>query len=286
MINDLDGVLKKILDDANAPAGLRDAEKSFVIPKSNYAPGKPTVNLYLYDVHENRVLRNPQPIIERSGDSVIRKIPPLRVDCSYILTTYSAKEEEKQPDEEHRLLSEALLWLSRFPYIPEKYLPNEWTDENDTAYQMFPLFMLVAQMDGVKQAGEFWAAMESPPRPAITVTVTIAMDLQKAIDEGPPVVTKEIHLIPNENAASEEHWFEIGGKVTDKNTSDPIESAQIIIVEWGWKVKTNTEGQFCFSNIEAGSYTLNVTATGYITVDKPIVVPNVVPNAYDIQLST
>jgi hypothetical protein len=286
MINDLDGVLKKILDDTNAPAGLQGAEKSFVIPQSNYAPGKPTVNLYLYDVHENRVLRNPQPIIERSGDSVIRRPSPLRVDCSYILTTYSAKEEEKQPDEEHRLLSQALLWLSRFPYIPEKYLPNEWTDENDPAYQMFPLFMLVAQMDGVKQAGEFWAAMESPPRPAITVTVTIAMDLQKAIDEGPPVVTKEIHLIPNENAASEEHWFEIGGKVTDKNTSDPIEGAQIILVERGWKETTSTDGQFRFSNLKAGRYTLFVTAPGYTTSDKLIVLPGAVPNAYDIQLTT
>jgi hypothetical protein len=140
-------------------------------------------------------------------------------------------------------------------------------------------------MDGVKEPGEFWAALGSPPRPFLNLIVTIAMDLRKAIDEGPPVVTKEVHLILDENVVSEEHWFEIGGTVTDADTSDAIENAQIILVEKEWKTSTNADGQYRFSNLEAGTYTLSVSATGFTTVDKPIVVPGTVPNAYDIQLS-
>jgi hypothetical protein len=64
MLRDLDDTLKNVLDDSDTPAELKAAEVSFELPDKNFAPTQPTVNLFFYDVHENRELRDPEPIIE------------------------------------------------------------------------------------------------------------------------------------------------------------------------------------------------------------------------------
>jgi hypothetical protein len=110
MIDELDQTLTRILDDPNAPTVLRNADVSFAIPDQNFSVRTETINLYLYDVHENRQLRDPIPIIERIGDTYVKRPPPLRVDCSYMVTAWSIKEGETLPDEEHRLLGLAMLW--------------------------------------------------------------------------------------------------------------------------------------------------------------------------------
>ena len=62
MFHDLDSTLQAILDDPAAPAQLLAADVSFETPEKGYAPGQPTVNLFLFDVHENRSVRDPVPI--------------------------------------------------------------------------------------------------------------------------------------------------------------------------------------------------------------------------------
>src|SRR5438309_1227828 len=123
MFNDLDDTLKAMLDDAAMIAppfvppltALHDADKSFLTPDKNFPVAQPTVDLFLYEVTENRTLRDPAPIVERSGNSFSRRLPPRRIDCSYIVTTWSPKTGAAKVAEEHLLLGEALLWLSRFP---------------------------------------------------------------------------------------------------------------------------------------------------------------------------
>jgi hypothetical protein len=300
MISELDGILKNILDDGDAPNELRKAEKSFVIPKSNYAPDKPTVNLYLYDLHENRELRNPEPIIERVGDSMVRRRPPLRVDCSYMVTTYSYKQEEEQPAEEHRLLSQALLWLSGFPTIAEKYLPDEWIDKTSSACQMFPLPMMVAQVDGVKEPGEFWAALESPPRPAFTVVVTIAMDLRKEVS-GPPVTTKITGYQQKGLPETREECIQIGGRVFDAaDTEQGIAGAKVILEgplipsptpapaakpePLKQAVTTDDKGTYTFTRVTTGTYTVRVIARGFKVCERTIHIPSP-PEEYEIGLT-
>ncbi|MBN2088316.1 DUF4255 domain-containing protein [candidate division KSB1 bacterium] len=187
MLNQLDQILKDILDDSKAPKELKDAEVSFEIPKENYAPDKDTINLYLYDIHENRKLRDPSPIYELVDGDFVKKSPPIRVDCSYMLTAWNGKTGEHSTADEHLLLSQALTWFSSFPEIPAKYFPADWKDKSKASYQMFPVYLSVAQFDGIKDPGEFWAALGSPPRPYINVTATIAMTLKGPDEMGPPV---------------------------------------------------------------------------------------------------
>jgi len=194
MINQLDQTLKNILNAPNAPNELQNAEISFDIPKESYAPDKETVNLYLYDIHENRILRDPVPIVKIVNGNYEKRKPPLRVDCSYMLTAWSGQSGDTASASEHRILSDALIWLSFFAEIPKEYLLDDWKDKSNAAYQPFPVYLTVARQDDVKQPGEFWAALGSPPRPYLNVVVTIAMDLQKTQDIGKAVDTRIIRI--------------------------------------------------------------------------------------------
>jgi hypothetical protein len=179
MIRDLDDTLRVILDDPLGPTELLNADVSFETPDKNFAPAQATVNLFLYEVKENRELRDPVPITEIVGNTFIKRTPPLRVDCTYIVTTWSNQVGAARVAEEHRLLSQALLWLSRFPIIPAGFLQGSLVNPP------FPHPTMVAQMDGNKNMGEFWSALGSPPRPAFYLVVTIAMDLGVQMPEGP-----------------------------------------------------------------------------------------------------
>jgi hypothetical protein len=282
MLDSLDEALTRILDAPKAPAELRNADVSFETPDKNYNPNLPTVNLFLYEVKENRELRDPIPIVERVADEFIRRKPPIRVDCSYIVTTWSSQTGPAKVRQEHLLLSQALLWLSRFPTIPNNYL------QGSLANQPFPPPTMVAQVDGNKNAtSEFWTALGISPRPTFNLMVTIAIDLRVAVPEGLPVVASEIRLLEIDKPASLQRWFDISGRVSEAaNPNNFIDKAEVKLVEKNQLVKTNDRGQFIFSQLTAGNYTIEVSKVGFATQDKAIAVPGESATAYDISLST
>ena len=284
MFHDLDATLRTILDDPAAPTELRTAEVSFESPNKTFAPAQPTVNLFLYEVKENRALRDPEPIIRQVGPNFVRRMPPLRVDCTYLVTTWSNQGGGAGVAEEHQLLGQALAWLSRFPIIPATFLQGSLA----VPPQPFPPPTMVAQMEDGKSAGEFWSALGSVPRPAFHVSITISIDLNLEIPEGPPVVTKEIVLKEKMPAGVVEpvlaQFFEIGGTVRDDNTSAPVAEAEVTILELQRTTTTDDQGRFTFANLEADNYTLRTEAGGFSPATTPIVVPAAVLNAYDVNL--
>ena len=64
-------------------------------------------------------------------------------------------------------------------------------------------------------------------------------------------------------AAEEELLGTIYGVVTDKATGEPVQSAGVELSPVGLKTITGTEGQFEFTDLTPGNYTLLVTKTGY-----------------------
>ncbi len=272
MINELDTVLKSILDDSGAPAEFQNADVSFKIPDEHFEYSQNSINMYLYDLHENRELRRPNPIIERVGRSYVRKLEPLRFDCSYMVTAWSIKTDDSQPAEEHQLISQAMQWLSRFPMLPESFLPAHWLDDHDQSYQPFSIPMWVAQMNGVKEPGEYWAALGTPPRPFFNLMVTIAMDLDREMDIGPEVSAKILHdELIGQPESKEKYLAQIGGRVIVKD-SDPIigiGGASVTIVELGRTVITDKDGYYTFTKISYGEdpsieYTFRANADLYI----------------------
>jgi hypothetical protein len=289
MFQDLDNTLKNVLNDPAMDPPLTEllaADKSFVTPDKNFTPAQPTVDLFLYDVKENRELRDPVPIVEKIGNTFVRRQPPLRMDCSYIVTAWSNQVIDAKVVEEHRLLSQAVQWLSRFSTIPEKHLPADWKDKTKPTYQPFPPPTWIAQMDPNKNAGEFWVALGVPPRSAFYLTVTIAMEFGVQVPEGPPVVTKDMRLFDKDRPAAQERWFQIGGKVFEAaNPDNLINGAQVRLVEKDETALTNEQGQFTFTLLLAGNYTLGVSKTGFTNQTKNIVVPATSLNAYDVGMA-
>ncbi|MDZ7268447.1 MAG: Pvc16 family protein [candidate division KSB1 bacterium] len=275
MFRDLDDTLKNILDDAEAPDDLESAEVSFLLPDKTFLPDRPTLNLFLYNVHENRVLRDPVPIIEKSGTSYVRRTPPLRVDCSYMVTAWGDGSGEEKAKREHRLLSQALQWLSRFPVIPDRYLVGSLQNPP------FPHRTEVALPNGEKSMGEFWTALGQPPRPSFNLLVTIAMDSGVKI-AGPLVTT---HSTGTDAGAGviDETWIQIGGRVLNP-TGQGIANALVDIIDAGLRTPTDAEGRYSFPRVPVGTRTIRVVAVGFAPKTQSVPVPGR-PEDYEIILT-
>lgn len=286
MIQDLDKTLENLLNDAAAPADVRAAEVRFQTPDKTFAPGQNTaaLNLFLYDLKENRELRDPVPIVEKQGNVYVSRRPPLRVDCHYMVTAWAdpTKTGEDKIKDEHQLLSNACLWLSRFTTIPSSYFAGSLAGP---PAQPFPPPTLVAQMNGNKNLGEFWSALGVSPKPLFSLVVTIAMPFGVQLPFGPPVVTKETRLQQIQPAGAFEDVFEIGGTVRATGSLAPIPNASVILLGTGRMATSAADGRFRLDKLSAGNYTLRVAAIGFTTLDKAITVPGAALNSYDVNLS-
>ena len=283
MFHDLDSSITQLLNDPAMTSTamtmplteLFNADKSFETPDSTFTPAQSTINLFLYETKENRELRDPVPIIERFGTTYIRKSPPIRMDCSYIVTTWSPAVGATRVAEEHRLLAQAILWLSRFPTAPISILQGTLLN------QPFPVPMYVAQLDPNKNAGEFWDALNIAPRPAFYLTVTIAMDLGMQVD-GPVVTTTLTNYQQEGNTGTAEEWINLGGQVT--NVAGPVISdAWVRLEPLGRVERTNNEGRFVFIKVPRGAnYTIRVRATGFGEQLRVVEVPSLT-GEYNVQ---
>lgn len=175
MIRDLDDTIRELLH-TRAPAGseLAGATISFDVPDDAWRQKVTTltVNCYLYDVRENRALRTQEGLIERSADGTraARRAPPVRVDCAYCITAFSRHNAISVADE-HRVLTQALVVLLKHPTIPTGVLQGGLTT------QIPPYPTVIAQPDGVKNAPEFWRALDQQLKPSLNYVVTLAIRL-------------------------------------------------------------------------------------------------------------
>jgi hypothetical protein len=188
VFDDLDSTLRALLDDDAAPAELRNADVSFETPGKDYRPSLSTVNLFLHEVHENRELRDPVPITVAQDGMFSRALPPLRVDCSYLVTAWSSLDGAVKVATEHRLLGEALGWLGCFGTVPERFCRGRLVD------QPYPPPTVVAQLTGRHDSSEFWHSLGTPPRPAFSLTVTVAVELAVVEPDGPRVETTVLRI--------------------------------------------------------------------------------------------
>jgi Pvc16 N-terminal domain/Carboxypeptidase regulatory-like domain len=276
MFQDLDATLQALLDDPVAPAQLRNADASFETPDKNYTPGQASLNLFLHAVKENRELRDPEPIRVFENGQYKQRQPPMRVDCEYLVTTWSNQAGASKVEEEHLLLGLALGWLSRFGTIPETYLRGSLVG------QPFPPPTLVAQMEGKQSLGDFWSALGIPPRPAFTVVVTIALDLAVEQVIGPEVVTHEVRL--GADGGAFESAFLIAGLVRAQDSGALLVNASVTLQELERTVQTDSLGRYRFTGLAPGSYTLRTSAPGFQTRDTPVQVPSATAGAYHIVL--
>ena len=69
--------------------------------------------MFLYDIRENRELRDTEWIERRDFDKAARQRPPVRVDCSYLVTAWPSDAVPNPSQDEHHILGEVMKVLLR-----------------------------------------------------------------------------------------------------------------------------------------------------------------------------
>lgn len=260
MIDKTNDLLIRLLNDSDA---TNNASVSFLTPENGFSPSTDhEINLFLFEVKENRDLRDCKPLWDSKTSNIRR--PPMRVGCSYLVTTWSKVDSaEEKIKEEHRLLYEAFRWLNKFPVIPEKYLIGIPEFENKT----YPPPMMVTHMNGDRSTGEFWQALGIPPRPAFYLTVTIEMDLNDPEPE-------KVHLVKKNKINLESTKNIVVGLVRSRNYSQGmIAGAEVELLDVNIKKETDVNGYFLLSGLGAGTYKVKISGQGFVTAEKSITVP-------------
>jgi hypothetical protein len=262
MIRDLSATLEAVLTQSGLPTELAAAQIAFDRPTEPFNPPQTTVDLFLYDVRENVELRNNEPIRRHTGiGRVTIEPPPLRMACSYLVTAWPVG----GPDlalQEHRLLSQVLQLLSRFPTIPASFLVGGLVNQEP------PLPMVTAQTDALKNPAEFWTAIGNRLRASLSLTVTVSMPALDPMETG--VVSTM--LTTYDVAGARELRVEIGGRVVDL-AAKPIADALVDVVNAGLRTRTDADGRYRFDSIPTGPASVRVVAVGFQPKTQVVIVP-------------
>jgi hypothetical protein len=192
MIDDLDRTVEELLKRELSSGLLGQVAISFAAPDSEFPPQSvtlPAVDLFLYDVRENRELRTTEWIYERRDDgTAAKRPPPVRVDCSYLITAWSSESSPTRALDEHRLLSEVMKVLLRHPTIPDVLLQGSLRGQDP------PLPSSTLQPGRLQSVAEFWQALGGKPKAALNYTVTIGISSDRPVDTEVPVIERTLRV--------------------------------------------------------------------------------------------
>lgn len=265
MIEDLDEALRELLI-REIPIKNGEVEITFEQPKREWSSrlSRPTLNMFLYDLHENTKLR-PQmdwQVTNRGNGKATQQRPPMRVDLHYMITAWATEAED-----EHRLLTRSLMALARYNTLPADILPESLQD------QPTAIIVEVAQPHALQNATDIWSVLDNEMRPAIACTITLTLSPYAPVT-GPLVRTRELQFeqlpgLMRSPTPSRAYWS-IGGKVESDKSLDNI---TLTLVERGMEIPLQDEGRFTIGNLEAGDYTLEVVVKGRKPRQRKIKVP-------------
>lgn len=276
MITDLDETIRQLLKE-ELPIKNNEIEVSFDQPKRENSAKwtKPTVNLFLYDLRENNVLRQHQweqiANANRGDNRNRRKRSPMRVDCFYMLTTWAA-----DPEDEHRLLSRCLLALFRFPVLPDDRLVGSLRNPP------YDIQARLASHDKLTNPAEVWSALDNEMRPSISYVITLALDPWTEVKDDSIVRTLTLrsgqsNTLPRYQRLIEETREElsfIGGTVRDTaQDGAPVAGIEVAIKGTGLFDTTDEQGRFTLGSLPRGQYTLVAWPPEGKPKEKKIAVP-------------
>jgi hypothetical protein len=200
MINDLDRTLEELFMrelpyELVSPEATTRVTISFATPDDQFPPTSvtlPAIDLFLYDVRENRDLRTNEWIMERRSDgTTTKKRPSVRVECSYLVTAWASDSSTNSAMDEHRLLGEVMMVLLQHSTIPQEVLQGQLKGQHP------PLPAVTLQPGRLQSLGEFWQALGGKPKAALNYTVTIGAEVHKPVEA--EVVTEKMLKFKVEN---------------------------------------------------------------------------------------
>lgn len=264
MIDELDEALRQLFI-REMPIKNGEVEIMFDLPNRDWSArlSRPTLNLYLYDVRENTKLRQPTPMWQIEAPTaddtgVQERRQPLRVDLYYMLTAWASA-----PEDEHRLLSRALLALARYQIFPEDLLP-------EALHGQPPIPIMVAQSNTLEKPTDLWSVLDNQMRPILPLIVTLAFEPHRPIVT-PLIRTAEVRF-KDELKRDLRAAYHVGGRV--RGPAGPLANLRVTLVERGVDALVAPDGTYRLGNLAAGRYTLEVVADGHPPTRHPLVVPS------------
>lgn len=184
MLWDVDASLRALLEtEALAGSG---AEVVFEAPTTQWAArlGGPTVDVFLYDIHEDVERRNAQavPVRDAEGRVVARRPGARSFRLSYLLTAWTNRAED-----EHRLLGQLLANLVRFERIPEAHLKGDLAGETVTLTTAVP-------PSGDRSVSDLWTAVGGEMKPSLDVVLMVPLTPATEFVAGPPVQERDVRV--------------------------------------------------------------------------------------------
>lgn len=277
MIPDVDNILREILE---KEMSLRkgEVEIAFDQPRREWSArlNRPTINLYLFDVRENLDLRgSEQPVITNNPDGTVSiQHNPLRLDLLYLLTGWA-----REVQDEHRLLSEALTALMRYPFIPESMLPVGLRN------QPAPVRLEVAHGSILEKITDLWTTLDNELHPGVRLMVTISLlpfkaETVKAVSttemrylQEPPPDVEGGKTVPSKR------YYTVKGLVLSQKFS--LSVIKLVLTETGKPIEIRPDGAFRIGRLEPGEYHIDVLANDRVLKHQKIQVPS---PAYEIKL--
>ncbi|HZE70844.1 MAG TPA: Pvc16 family protein [Pyrinomonadaceae bacterium] len=266
MLDLLDNLMRQLLIDQVAEL-TDEAQIRFQPPDADWrtyvtnltVAGNPVnaLNVYLFDLRENRKLRTNEKVRSIDNGIVSEEPAPARLDCHYFISAWSPALVSPLVEpalDEHALLYQTTAVLMRNgPFNPSRVYPNGSLPLNAWPApfrdQEFPVTLL--PVDGLNKLAEFWSGMGNGARwkPGVYLIVTLPIALVMEI-AGPMVTTTITEYRIKDRPETAEVWIQIGGQALAPARSLAVGNANVIGIGGGGNpVTVDNPGAFRINDI-------------------------------------
>jgi hypothetical protein len=209
------------------------------------------------------------------GNQAITHAAPLRLACSYLVTAWPVGGTELAL-QEHRLLTQVLRVLSRYPMIPASFLKGQMIGQDP------PLPMVALHPDSLKNLSEFWSSLGTKIKASLTVTVTISVPVYADVTDF-IVTTHTTTYAKTGDTVPPEPLVQFAGRILDQ-LGNGIAGAIVDLVDSGLRQTTDDDGFYTFTPMTPGAHSLRVAAVGFKVQAKNVTVPGA-PEDYVVRLT-
>jgi hypothetical protein len=255
---------------------------------------RPTLDIYLVDLRENRTLRSTASVRTVQDGQAIERPAPVRLDCHYLVSAWSNTKPGPATAptlDEHRLLHRfSSAMAAVVPFGAESVYASDPLPPGFPAELVehdLPVHLLPAE--GYPRLAEFWGTMGDTQalKPVIPLVVTVPLMLPP-LPRGPLVHTQLVRTLRRDEPATPDERFTIAGAVLDTTTMPaptPLPAVWVDLLRPdGFRhgvQRSDPAGRFVFSGLLGGEYQLRAAVTGHDTLTVPITVPATGPAARD-----
>jgi hypothetical protein len=223
MINEVDESLRSMIRDG--ALGHTDVEIVLDAPTRDWAArhSAPTIDLYLYDVHEdvNRRQSGPMAQINAEGRIEGHRAPPRFLTMGYLISAWTQRAED-----EHRLLS-AVLGC----FLAHDAIPHEYLTELLRVHEV-PVGVRVAYPPSEgRKLSDVWSALGGDMKAALEVVATVRLDAG-VMKEAAPLVAEPMRLramgLPAGGGAADDGFHQVrSAPLSVPGASDPVPSSPV-----------------------------------------------------------